>query len=356
MATKMLGGQPVSTSDYNRAAYGTAIPNVEQRRAREAMDRDALIAQEIKERGGSLPLDGLNESGQPVSTLGMTDKEKFFAVGRMKDAMSREEARRKPIDQFGQALNTSVAFGGESALLTPEGRTRAMKQGVAAGLSYKEAEAAVQGAFDFLNSRYGKKDAAPAAVTPSVGVPPLLAKPEEGTVNTSTASTTTQLPPPTTKRTTPPREYGATDLGQDVLGAVGLKQFPKGSEEAVKGAYDALRNLGRTPRVTDEERKKFEDLQSKFKIQPEKYKTEFDKMQYDIKTREDLYGAYDTARNKLIESINPYVSATEATPEPPSPTSRGMGYQPIKSRKQDTIEKINDVLRKRRMEQQYGPQ
>jgi hypothetical protein len=356
------------------------IPNAKTRLELESANEAADILDKQQEAGvpqSMMGETGMDRNGRVIDVTGWSDEKKWWAQDRQdtarelggfksfgdKSAFDTKNAIRKlqglppldadPVTQFSKDLDRSMTFLDKSALLTPEGKQRALKAGVAAGLSFEAADAAVQNAFDVLNKKYGKKD---TAGTPSVGVPPLLARPEEVTPPPSTAATTTQLPEPTTKATTPPREFGAADLGQDVLNSVGLKEFPKGSEEAVRGAYDALRNLGRTPRVTEEERKKFEDLESKFKIEPEKYKADFDKMQYDIKTREDLYGKYDAARNKLIENINPYVSATEATPEPPSPTGRGMGYQPIKSRKEDTIEKVNEALRKRRMQQQYGPQ
>jgi len=206
----MLGGQPVSEGEYNKAVYGTRIPNVEQKRAFEAMQRGAMIEDEITKRGGSVPMDGLNESGQPVSTLGMTENEKFFAVGRMQDAQRRAEKQQAPLKQFEQDINTSVAFGGESALLTPEGRTRAMKQAVGAGLSYQEADAAVQGAFDFLSKKYGKKDTAPTGGTPSVGVPPLLARPEENPATPPTPTVQPETKPPEPRDTSPDTSASAS--------------------------------------------------------------------------------------------------------------------------------------------------
>lgn len=217
-----------------KATYDTNIPRSEDRRARAQMMRDAAIAYEMDQAGGSIPKDGLNELGQPVSTLGMSDNERFFAIGRARDEQQLEgyksfgdkylgEARnavreltgRAPVantpQEFDRLVDKSVAFGGESALLTPEGRTRAMKQGVAAGLSYEEADAAVQGAFDFLNKKYGKKDTAPAqaAATTSVGVPPLPAKPE-GDVTTTTAPVQTETKPAEKRDTSPDTSASAS--------------------------------------------------------------------------------------------------------------------------------------------------
>lgn len=193
------------------ATYGTNIPNVNDRRAREAMDRGALIAQEIEERGGSLPMDGMNEVGQPISTLGMTDSEKFFAVGRMQDAQRRAEKEQAPLKQFEKDINTSVAFGGESALLSPEGRTRAMKQAVKAGMSYQDADAAVQGAFDFLNKKYGKKDTTPPE---QYGPPKALAN----AAATGAATTST----PTTTPTTPEQQTAGQFIAESLAEDIGL--------------------------------------------------------------------------------------------------------------------------------------
>lgn len=166
------------------ATYGTNIPNVDDKRRLEAMQRGAAIEREIKESGGSIPLDGMNLTGQPISTLGMTDSDRMTAQNRMVDYQQKEEKRQAPIKQFGRNVDTSVAFGGESALLTPEGRTRAMKQAVKAGMSYRDADAAVQGAFDFLNKKYGKKDTTPPE---QYGPPKSLANPP-------TTSTTSNAP------------------------------------------------------------------------------------------------------------------------------------------------------------------
>ena len=193
----------VSTADRNRAIYGTAIPNVNQRRAYEALQQGAAIENEIRKRGGSIPLDGLNESGQPISTLGMSENDKFFAIGRMNDARRRDEQAQAPILQFEKDINTSVAFGEESNLLNESGRMRAMKAGVKAGLSYQEADEVVQAAFKFLKDRYGKKDTAPTGGTPSFGVPPLLAKPEESSATPPTTPVQTETKPPEKRDTSP---------------------------------------------------------------------------------------------------------------------------------------------------------
>ena len=188
-------------AERNRT-YNTNIPKSEDKRALAQMMRDAATAYEIEQAGGSIPKDGLNELGQPVSTLGMSPKEKFFAIGRAEDKQAlkgyqsygdkylgearnavRELTGRTPIantpDEFMKLVDKSVAFGGESALLTPEGRTKAMKQAVGAGLSYQDADAAVQGAFNFLNERYGKKGTAPAPAAATPPVTPETKPPEQ---------------------------------------------------------------------------------------------------------------------------------------------------------------------------------
>jgi hypothetical protein len=216
-----------------KGTYDTNAPKSEDKRARAQMMKDAAIAYEMDQAGESIPKDGLNELGQPVSTLGMSENDKFFAIGRAEDKQAlkgyqsygdkylgearnavREITGRAPIantpDEFGRLLDKSVAFGGDSSLLTPEGRTRAMKQGVGAGLSYQEADAAVQGAFDFLSKKYGKKETAPAAATPSVGVPPLLARPEENPATPPTPTVQPETKPPEPRDTSPDASASAS--------------------------------------------------------------------------------------------------------------------------------------------------
>jgi hypothetical protein len=146
-------------SDTNRATFDTNIPNVDEKRKLEAMQKGALIADEIQRQGGTIPMDGLNEVGQPVTTLGMTPKEKFFAQGRLNDkqqlggfksfgdksAFEAKNAVRRlqgmePLEaplsadkQFLVDLEKSASFGTESALTGQKGQARAFEAGVRAG-------------------------------------------------------------------------------------------------------------------------------------------------------------------------------------------------------------------------------
>jgi hypothetical protein len=149
---------------YNKAMFGTNIPDVEDKRKLEKLQTGAAIASEIEKNGGSVPMDGLNEVGQSVSTLGMTDKEKFFAQGRLKDRQQLGEfktfgdkaafeaknairalqgldpiaAPLPPQNQFQLDLEKSALLGAESALTGQKGQARAFEAGIRAGYSPEE--------------------------------------------------------------------------------------------------------------------------------------------------------------------------------------------------------------------------
>lgn len=225
----------MTTPERNRALYGTAIPNVkDKKRVEEFMKAKDQAYMQGADAGAGAVKDGLNELGQPVSTAGMPENEAFFAIGRARDKQqlegyksfgdkSRAEAinavraltGKAPIantpQEFNKLVDTSVAFGEKSALLTPEGRNRAMQQGVKAGLSYEEADAAVQGAFGFLSKKYGKGGAAPAggvvAAPEQYGPSKALA----GGAAPTTPLTPTQLSKPAIEVAATPVEKGPVE-------------------------------------------------------------------------------------------------------------------------------------------------
>ncbi len=148
----------------------------------------ASKAEEL-ERAGGIPMTGLNPLGMPESTIGMSKSEKFFSEGRALDKVQREgyktfgdkatgeqENKLRALQglpaishtpkEFTENINKSVGFGGKSALLDQEGRDRALKGGIGAGLSYEEADAEVTKAYDFLKKKYGGKDT-PTTPTPT---------------------------------------------------------------------------------------------------------------------------------------------------------------------------------------------
>jgi hypothetical protein len=178
---------------YNRATFGTAIPNVEQIRAYEQLQADQAVAEEIKKSGGELAKTGMSPTGAPEYTMGMSPNAKFFSEGRALDAsqlkrfggerfksfgdkadFETEKALRKlkgqqalydDPNQFVADIDKSVAIGGASAINSPEGRERAVAAGVQSGLSFEDSDAIVQSAFEKLK-QVGKrnKEATPAAL------------------------------------------------------------------------------------------------------------------------------------------------------------------------------------------------
>lgn len=260
-----------STSDKNLRLYGTRIPNVEQKRA---VDTYLKAADEAYMRGGSEPVkDGLNELGQPVSTVGMSDTDAFFAKGRARDKQQlggyksfgdkyrgeainavRELTGRAPIantpQEFEGLVNKSLGFGTDSALNTPEGRQRAIKQGIGAGLSAEDATARVQSAYDTLQKisktvGAAKIGGAPTAVEP-YGPPKELAGPAAAAAATQRTTPTT---PVTAIEPTPVEEGVVSETGSTIrdvalpaaLAAKGVPKLPSyvgGLKQAAAAAPD----------------------------------------------------------------------------------------------------------------------
>lgn len=162
-------------------------------RAYEQLQADQAVAEEIAKSGGKIPKTGMSPTGVPEYTMGMSQKDKFFSEGRALDAsqlkrfggdrfksfgdkadFEQAKAMRKLTGgqalyddpyQFVDDLNKSLAVGGTSAINSPEGRQRAVAAGVQSGLSFEDADAAVQAAFNKLK-QVGKRDkaASPEAV------------------------------------------------------------------------------------------------------------------------------------------------------------------------------------------------
>jgi hypothetical protein len=131
----------------------------------------------------------------------------------MRKLQGQEALDADPLKQFDKDMNTSMTFGEESKLLTPEGRQRAVKAGVKAGLSFNDADAAVQGAFKRLQE-IGNRDKVP------IVVPPLLARPEDkGT--TTTAEPTPKPPVEVTPTPVKPSAVSEVFLGENQEGAEG---------------------------------------------------------------------------------------------------------------------------------------
>lgn len=212
----MAEGDKEKTSDKNLRLYGTRIPNVEDKKRVEAYLKAA--DQAYMNQGGSEPIkDGLNELGQPVSTMGMSSNDAFFAKGRALDKKQlegyksfgdkyrgeainavRELTGRAPIantpQEFEGLVNKSLKFGTDSALNTPEGRQRAISQGIGAGLSAEDATARVQSAYDTLQKMSKTVGAAKIGTAGATAVEP-YGPPKE---LMSQQTTSRALPQPTT--------------------------------------------------------------------------------------------------------------------------------------------------------------
>lgn len=149
------------------------------------LQADQAVAEEIAKSGGEIPKTGMSPTGVPEYTMGMSQKDKFFSEGRALDASQLKrfggdrfksfgdkadfdtaKAMRKLTGgqalyddpyQFVDDLNKSLAVGDTSAINSLEGRKRAVAAGVQSGLSFEDADAAVQAAFNKLK-QVGKRD------------------------------------------------------------------------------------------------------------------------------------------------------------------------------------------------------
>jgi hypothetical protein len=194
-------------------------------RAYEQLQADQAVAEEIAKSGGEIPKTGMSPTGVPEYTMGMSQKDKFFSEGRALDAsqlkrfggdrfksfgdkadFERAKAMRKLTGgqalyddpyQFVDDLNKSLAVGDTSAINSPEGRQRAVAAGVQSGLSFEDADAAVQAAFNKLK-QVGKRDreATPDALAATAAA---KAAADKATADAAAAATAVKsAPAPTT--------------------------------------------------------------------------------------------------------------------------------------------------------------
>ena len=271
MATSTSKGK--ERTAYNRATFGTAIPNVAQLRAYEQLQADQAVAEEIEKGGGEIPKTGMSPTGVPEYTMGMSPNEKFFSEGRALDAYQLKRFGGKRFKSFGdkadfdtakamrkltggQALyddpyqfvddiNKSVAIGDTSAINSLEGRKRAVAAGVQSGLSFEDSDAIVQSAFDKLK-QVGKRD---REATPDALAATAAAKAAADKATADAAAKAVELKKAVTP-TTPAIAYEVakpeTSLIEETMPYIGAaaKGLTEGGLLAATGRGKALLNTG----------------------------------------------------------------------------------------------------------------
>jgi hypothetical protein len=221
---------------YNMATYGTNNPNVKDIATRKKLEEDAVIQEKLSKGGASIEKTGMSLTGQPESTMGMSDTDAFFSEGRAvdraqlggfksfgdKSAFETQNALRKlrgekelysNPNQFYGDVNKSMAVGATSALNTPEGRQRATSAGVQSGLSFAEADQAVQNAFKNLQT-VGKREGAIAKAAAPTAAPTAAV-----TVGSTSANAPTATANGTTDVTTIAATKPAPSLAEEFYGA-----------------------------------------------------------------------------------------------------------------------------------------
>lgn len=238
------------------------IPNAKERLELEAANAAADIADQQQKAGIPQSMTGetgMDRNGRVIDVTGFSDQKKWWAQDRQdtarelggfksfgdKSAFESKNAVRKlqglppldanPVTQFVNDLDRSMTFLDKSALLTPEGQQRALKAGVAAGLSFEDADAAVQSAFATLQKR--QKGATPTA---SVGPPPLFARqPEGGTPPATPVQSETK--PPVQSETKPPEKR---DTSPDVSASASQRARQRGRFAEGKPTEAVPENMG----------------------------------------------------------------------------------------------------------------
>jgi hypothetical protein len=225
--------------EERKQKYGTDIPDAEEKKRIEAEEmaaRAADVAKRAAQAGGATDEQAMAAGKEARSFSQATPNERTMAAMRQRDKellggfktygdkarfeqmnavrklQGKEALDADPLKQFDKDMSKSMAFGAESSLNTPEGRQRAMQAGVKAGLSFNDADTAVQGAFKRLQE-IGKRDKVP------IVVPPLLARPEDK--GTTTTPTTPKPPVEVTPTPVKPSAVSEVFLGENQEGAEG---------------------------------------------------------------------------------------------------------------------------------------
>jgi hypothetical protein len=229
------------------AKYGEAQPDAEEKKridSAEMAARAADVAKRAAQAEGATEEQAMAAGEEARSFSQATPAERYFAEARRRDKemlggfktygdkarfdqmnavrklQGKEALDADPLKQFDKDMSKSMAFGAESSLNTPEGRQRAMQAGVKAGLSFNDADAAVQGAFKRLQE-IGKRDKALKAVPEQYGPPKGLAGAGAGAGVTAPtgARVTTPTAAPVTVEATPVEEGMFSKLGGAARGA-----------------------------------------------------------------------------------------------------------------------------------------
>jgi hypothetical protein len=234
--------------EERKQKYGPNIPDAEEKKridSAEMAARAADVAKRAAQAEGATEEQAMAAGEEARSFSQATPAERYFAEARRRDKemlggfktygdkarfdqmnavrklQGKEALDADPLKQFDKDMSKSMAFGAESSLNTPEGRQRAMQAGVKAGLSFNDADAAVQGAFKRLQE-IGERDKALKTVPEQYGPPKELAG--------APTTPTTPKPPSATQTaaaelpTQTPEQAVREQVGNVVAGATGFNE------------------------------------------------------------------------------------------------------------------------------------
>jgi hypothetical protein len=198
-----------TTPERNERLYGARIPNVKDKRAIDESNERRRIYEEAVAGGASKQEAERAVRGSGVGEIAPNiERQKYEQYLREQDPTSgaylvKMREQNKLREKLAADIDKSVSFGEKSALRTAAGYERALTRARAAGFSQEELDdrinkaAAVQAkqqereySEDELAALRGEPTAAEAArmggvaaatppITPAVGIPPMLRRPEE---------------------------------------------------------------------------------------------------------------------------------------------------------------------------------
>lgn len=198
----------MSEGGADRAVFESGVGSVTPR-----LDRAAGEQRRLEESRAANPDPNL----QGFKTYG--DKARFETQNAVRKLQGLPQITPDTPQQFRKDIGTSMGFGEESALLTPEGQARAIGKGVKSGLSPEEAGSVVQRAFKALGAV--KPKIATGAETPEqYGPPKVLAGTgtDTGTGTATTPEAATQPARPAIEVATTPVEKGLAEKFFDAAG------------------------------------------------------------------------------------------------------------------------------------------
>lgn len=246
---------------YNRATFGTAFPNVTEKRAAEAQQNKQAVYQSALDSGMSEVEAAKQAEGSGYGSATPRLDKMAYDEEQRQERLKSEAASAPPVkkdlrvqqlirsfkgqaplaetpEQFAAQINTSAGYGEESAMFTPAGVARAVESGVASGLSPVQARAQIDVATASILKDVGDRTRIVSGLTGSA-LPPI-----------STAGLTPLAPTGKTTPTATTKPYvfqGPPESAKPTGGASATTAGTTEEAETISGAPES--EIGRSARI-----------------------------------------------------------------------------------------------------------